>query len=456
MPAIDFDTLFDRLGRLGHVGYVLAGNQAAVDGLITDFIDDYEGTTDVDLVGNVISAIPQLPAPVVGPVQQIAQVGETTLVRMVQASVPSINDVASALTELVRQMNAEAESVAECAVTVAAVALTTNTGNGVVVVSEKRGDGLVQENTVAEVLRLQCQADSYTGGQTEGQESFLLAGAVNGAELWDHDYPRGSQASAFTQSVPANTGASQSGNLLTNGDMEDWSADATPELSNWVLDLGTWGTDVARSSTAYTGTYSLRFLPGATNSEIYQEFGDGTAGTTPVPLPLVSYAVNFFARELAGTVSAGVLTVELVDDTGAVVNDEQGTPNAFTLTASSLSTAWVAVNGVFRIPNVPPDVMRLRFRISTDLATDSLLVDDVSMAPLVSSYPGGFGFRVFSGSTPFVLGDGWDVTATNDRAGESYLGTFQALFQRLFDTMTKGILLPSSGTPTQADTKITT
>lgn len=452
MAAIDYDELFDRLGDIGHVAYVLAGNQAAVPANVSALFAQYEGTADADLIGSLLSQEVTIPSPVVGPASTLAPLASTTLLRMVQASVPSINSTSAALVELIRQMTADAESVDQCTVSASAAALGSNVGDGVVVLTTKRGDGLVQENMVAEVLRLAVTRDSYTGGATQGREPVQLTGQPQTAGLWDYNYPTGSAASATASAVSASQNASASGNVLTNGDMEDWSADATPELSNWAMS-GTWGTDMERSSTAYQGTYSLALLDG-TSANIYQEFGAST-GTTVTPVALTSYCVNFFARAIAGTVSGGVLTVELVDGSGAVINDKQGTANSFTLTLSTLTTSWAAVNGTFRIPEEPPAVMRLRLRVSTALAGDDVLIDSAAAARPTAAYAGGFGFAVFSGATPFVVGDGWDVTSANNRSGESYLGTFQALFDRFFGMRGLNLLLPSSGTPTQADTKIT-
>lgn len=454
MAAIDYDVLFNRLGKIGKVAYQLAGDQAAIPALITTLINLYDGTADDDLIGSTQTNQHQIIQPVVTPASSLSGLAQTTVVRMVNASVPSINEINNALIELIRQMTADGQNVDECTVSASSAALSTNVGDGVVVLSTKRGDGLIQQNIVAEEARMQVTNDSYTGGATAGQESIVDAGAIQTAALWDYDWPTGAGTTSSGNAVSASVDATTGNNLLTNSDFEDWSDDAIPELSNWELDVGTWGTDIQRSSTAYAGTYSLEFVAGATNTAIYQEFNT-SAGTSVELSPLTSYPVNFWAREVAGTVAAGVLTVELVDDTNAVINDEQGTPNSFTVTLSSLSTSWAAVNGVFRVPGQPPAVMRIQFRISTDLSGDNVLIDHGAMAAMTAAYPGGYGWKVFSGATPFVTGDGWTVTAANNRAGENYGATFQTLFDRFFGMRSLGLLLPYDGTPSQPDTKIT-
>lgn len=455
MAAIDFNTLFDRLGKIGKIAYQLAGDQSAIPALVTALIGEYDGTADDDLIGAIQTAQATIPGPVVAPATTVAGLATTTVVRMVNASVPSISSINYALTELIRQMGAATESVAQCTVTASAAALTTNVGDGVVVLTTKRGDGLIQQNLMAEVARLQVSNDSYTGSATRGQESLVDAGGIQTASLWDYNWPTGSGQTSSGNAVSPLVDATPNNNLLTNSDFETWSDDVAPELANWVLDVGAWGTDAKQSSTAYSGTYSVEFVAGATNTVLYQEFGtsDGTAASLSA---VSSYAVNFYLRKVSGTISAGVLTVELVDDTGTVVNDEQGTANSFTVTLSSLATSWSNHNGVFRVPGEPPSVLRLQYRISTDLAGANFLLDYAASAAPIAAYPGGYGWRVFSGATPFVTGDGWDVTAANNRAGQSYGATFQTLFDRFFDMKQLGLLLPYSGSPSQPDTKITT
>lgn len=456
MAAIDYNTLFTRLGKIGKIGYVLAGDQAAVPALLTTLINQYTGTADEDLIGSIVTNQASIPTPVVTPPSTVSALAVTTLIRMVQASVSSISSQNVAMAELIRQMRADGQYVNPCTVSIASAALSTNIGSGVVVVSTKRGDGLVQENLFAEISRLACTQDSYTGGATSGLEQFQLSGQPSIVGLWNYNYPTGSGAAQSVTAISASTDAATTGNILTNSDFENWSGPlSTDSLDNWTLETGAYGTDIQQSTTAFSGTNSLRFLPTAANTAIYQQFADSTTGTAVTPTSYTSYPVNFWMRSLAGVPGAGVLTVELVDDTGTVINDGQGVANSFTQAMTALTTTWVPVNGVFRIPEVPPDVMRLRLRMSTALTTQSVLVDRLAMGPFTAAYPGGYNFAVFSGGTPFTAGDAFNLTATNNRAGATYLATFQALFDRFFGMRQNGFLLPSSGSTLQPDTKIT-
>lgn len=453
MAAIDIVELFHRLGHVGGVGLSLAEKQAELPALLESLWSEYRDTDDLDLIGSQTQVEKSTVSGAQTPMSSLSGLALPTLLRMVGASVPALkNSPTSAMTELIRQMGVEGKTVAACTVTAPATALTTNVGDGVLVTTTKRGDGLQQDNMVAESLRLSCTADSYTGGAVEGSERFQIAGNTNTAGTWDYDWPLGSAQSVSATAISADTDGNLSGNLLTNGDFEDWTDDAIPQLDDWQISGAVWGTSIQRSATGYRGDYAVELIAGTgANQILFQEFGTDTA---PVPAPLNTYVVNFFARKVSGTITAGVLTVELTDDAGTVVNDEQGVANSTTLTLSTLTTSYAAVSVAFRIPNVPPDTMRIRFRVSTALVGGNVLIDDACFAPVTAAYPGGFGFVVFSGATPFVKNDGWDVVPTNNRAGRLYGATFQTLFDRLFGMRGLNQLLPTSATPTLPDSMI--
>lgn len=455
MADIDFVSLFNRVGQQGNVGYTVAQQQALIPTILTELWELYENTDDLDLIGSFTQSQAGIVSSMSGPGSQTSGLAQTTAQRMVATSVPSLSGSTAQvfLTELIRQMKADSKTVPACAITATGTVLGTNVGNGVLVTTTKRGDGLVQENTVAESLRLQCANDSYTGGATQGQETFQVAGAPNTADTWDYNWPNGSGQITGFNAISASNYGNTNGNLLTNGDFATWSGSpASP--SSWSLSGGTWGTDIAQDNTnPYAGTYAVKFLAGTGTTEIlFQTFGTNTSAT---PSPLNSYIVNLFARKESGTITGGVLTIELTDGSGTVINDQQGVANSTTLTLSTLTTSYAPVSVAFRIPEVPPSSMLLRLRISTALTGANFLIDSVCFGKVTSAYPGGFGLCVFSGSTPFVKNDGWDIATTNNYAGASYGGTFQTLFDRVFGMRGLNMLLPSGATPTFPNSMIT-
>ncbi len=440
--AIDLTTpvtgLFPRLGRIGHAVYVVNSCQSDLDTTLTQIGDGYESTLR-DVYGPTAITSDSVLRAQPGSLGQLISLAQRTLVRMVTDDQPTVpSTVNASLYELIRQMRLYGESVETCTVSVGQVALTPFTGNGVLVLTSKQGDGLSRELILAEAARVQCVADSYSGRATSGNESFTFRGSdPKTSRLNDFDYPIGSGANTPSRAI--NT---TSGSLLSNGGFETW-AGSPLAASNWTAVVGVWATSLVQQATPFNGTYSLKMVAG-TLCHIYQDVSDSVTTYT-------SYAVNLWLRGSAATVSAGVLTVALVDSTNTVINDERGVANSFTVTLTAMTASFVAFNGVFRLPRVPPSVIRLSLRISTGLTGADLYIDDVCMAAMTGAYPGGPGFSVFGGNTPFAAGDGWDITTTNDAAGESYLSTWQFLFDRLFSTRQSSLLLPSSLTPTISD-----
>lgn len=443
--------LFTRLGRIGKVAHLLNQHQAALPAAFDAIVAQYQSALQ-GVGGSVAQQQLSLIRSGSSFMGFAAAAAQQTLVQMMEADTPAqARSIPDAMAELIRQMKAAAQTVLNATVAIAPAALAGSVGTGVLVTTNKRGDGLVQENSGAETLRLVVSADSYSGGQTAGRESFRLGGESPLAGTWDWDYPQGSGASVSSSAVSADQDGTSSGNLTTNGDFETWSGSPLA-ISNFTLAVGTWGTHAVQSATFFRGAFSLQLVAGATLTAFYQEF-NLAAGTSAALTPLTSYAVNLWCRKEAGTITGGVITVELVDSAGTVINDDQAVANSFTIDCTTLTTSFVAKNGVFRIPKAPPAIMRVRVRISTALAGGNVLIDDLCVSGMTAFYAGGPAYTVFSGATAFVIGDGWAVPVTNTRP--TYLAGFQALFDRLFGMRQLGQLLPSSGAPTIADTLIT-
>jgi hypothetical protein len=464
--ALDFTSnpggVFARIGRILKVAYVLTPYEAGVPTLFNNIDAQYQSTLQ-DVGGNVAIQANQLTRTASSVMAFASNTALQTLTEMVAADTtnagPSQSLSAQAvMTEVIRQMKAQSKTVQVNAITVSPAALSTTVGNAVLVTSTKRGDGLVQENSIPEYLRLQCTNDAYTGTATAGQEVWTLQGAPVTGGVWDYDYPTGSGASLVINAVSADGPAVQSnGTVLTNGNFESWTG-VTPALNNFTLGgSSVWGTDVKQNSAIPNrGTYCLQFVAGTgINSIVYQAFGNGSTGTGIVPAGLFSYQVNLWVRRVSGAPATGVLTVELTDGTGTVTQDAQGNNNSFTITCSSLTTSYVAYSGTFRLNGTPPATIWLRLRMSTLLTTGDIVVDDLCMAQANAMYLGGPSLNVFSGATQTELNDGWNVQVTNDYGGASYLGTFQTGFDRLFGMKGLGLLLPSSGSPNIANTLIT-
>lgn len=368
----------------------------------------------------------------------------------------SVNLIDS-LREVIRQMKAAGASVLAQTITATPAlfsANAANAGNGVIVASTKRPlDGMVLENALAETILFTCISDSYTGGNTEGNESFQVNGVGNQGDLFAFDWPLGSNGLINIDAIDGEQNNS-GGNLLTNSSWDDWTGN-TPD--NWEITVGTAGTQVTKeSSIVYDGDFSLAITgSGGVNTALRQLFDDST-GTLGTLDPLTQYSCNLFLRRDGTAAAAGVLTVELVDSGGTVIQDENGVNNSFTIDLTALTTSFVAYNGAFRTPTDLPDEMYLRLRCSTALTNGRVIyADRISLGVMQQLYVGGPFLAVHSGSIPFQLNDFSTCAITNSRGAAGTLSTFQTLFYRLFPEMISNeLLLPSSGTPTIDDALI--
>lgn len=457
IPLTGTGGIFTRLGRIGKVAQdmrVYQGTTLPAD--ILSLMAQYD---------SLRTAVDGVPTADLTSRQQVSQImaalstaAQNTLISMVLADKPAVSATPQAsLQELITQMRVAAASVKANVIAATATPFSTpvaNAGSGVMVVSTKRGDGLVQENTFPETCYVTCTTDGQTGGATVGQETFQYVGEPSTTDVWSDQYPNGSGVTTTLTAVDASVYQSTTGNLLNNGDMEAFTANVP---NNWAVLVGTAGTDFAKDTgTFFDGTASLKFIGGTgVQSSLAQTFNNA-GGTTAALQPDTAYAVNFWLK--ADVVpAAGVLTVDLVDGSNVVINDDQAVANSLAITLSGITTSFVAKNVVFRTPRSLPSVQKIRVRISTAISGGSNIFFDRNAAALpIALYTGGPLGAVFSGppAAKFIQGDGFTLATTNDYGGASNLSTFQQLFERLFGMRSLGLLLPSSGAPTIADTLI--
>lgn len=455
--AIDYANLFATLGKLGKFQLAINTQQDAWDDKLEEIADAQDDQIARDAIADLLSA-ESLKSAREG-VQEISSKirdsAEAVLIAYVKADRPDrAGSLESALEELRRQMAADSESVKSATVSVSSSAFSSNSGNGALVTTTKRGDGKTQELIVAETGVLSCTADSQTGSATENQETFTYAGAADEGDRYRENWPTGSDGSAsFTVIDPSQD---DDLNVLTNSDFDSWSGSPLA-LDNWEKVAGTWATDLVREGTEVNiGTYSLKIIgDGSTSQQIRQQF-NSVSGTTGTLLPLRSYALNFFAKVASTSgLSAGVLTVKLVDGNGSTISDDAGTANSTTFDITGWSTSWVAKNVVFRTPKLIPDTVYLVLVVSTPITSGKIAyLDDLAFGLTTPLYAGGPSVAVFPGSTRWVAGDGWKLTMANNRGGASFLASFNALFDRWFDMRSLQQLMPVAGSPTRADTLI--
>ncbi len=450
--------LFNRLAKLGALVDNLRDYQdlqfIAMTSVSTGVVGQFNTESDIQAVmgASYIGLLNGSGAGIGGVAQSIAQL---TLNRMIFRDTPQLNQTLSqsniivSIEELIRQMKSQVASVLAITVTATPNAFA-GVGNGVVNVSTKRPfDGRTLENAYSENVRITCTSDSYVDGSLAGNESMFINGVGSEGDVFAFNWPLGSNATITVASIDGNED-NGSGNLLTNSGFENWTG-SSPD--NWVVVTGS-SLISQEPAFIYDGTYALEVAGnGSTQLSMTQQFDDST-GSSSTLSPTTQYSVNLFMRR-DGTVAAnGTLSVELINEDGNIVNDEAGTPNAFTINLTALTVSYQSFTGDFRTPYIMPSSISIRLRTTGTALTSgrSVYIDKVSLGQMSQLYTSGPFFAVHAGSVPFQTGDYANCQVTNGRGSGGTLNTWQTLMARLFPQMIQSeLLLPSSSSPTISD-----
>lgn len=440
--SIDISGFFQKIGKIGGV---LSAKDYYVNNLPTKFGDiDTLFTSDKDLLDTLYATLTSGQSLPVSTAQAMRDLAQRTLVRIANNDQPTVGMTgAQAMGILITQMKAGSQTVAANTVGLS-VATGTNVGNGTLLSSIKRNDGLNSEYALAEAIALKVISDSYSGGVVVGNELVGVSG-VPGVDVLDAGWPKGSGATATLTAVdPTQDAQGGYGQYLVNGDMESFTSNVP---DSWTIAAGVAGTSILKqTSTTFDGAACLGYVGDAsTQHSVTQAFGGPASALTPS----TTYGVSLWIR-VATVPAAGVLSVDLYNG-ASTVNDAQGTANSFTKTLSTLTAnTWTNINGIFRTPASPTSGLSLRLRCSTAISSGTtLLIDRIAFTKLYPLYLGGPMFAVVSGATPFFFGDSWTATVTNNRAGAT-----QTMFDRLFGMRAMGLQLPSSGSPSITDSYI--
>ncbi len=270
--AVNFTTLMTRLGHfffIGEASNTTLGTtvptrvDAALAGLGTALGAQYETVRESILSGQ--NALQQAGGS--GNAALIQQPAQQLILLTVKADKPAAATLDLAIRELIKQFEDAGEDFDASTVGSSLAYDSGNIGNGVAVVSTKRGDGKSCMFAFAEDLRM-----TVTGVDDTGLATFGVIGkpAVNSLlPTW----PGGSGAD--TQTIGKT--ASSSDNLLTNGTFEE-SADASAHLpEGWIASVGTLGTTlkmgsvevqtVIMSGTPTAGYYLLHWVNASSQSQ---------------------------------------------------------------------------------------------------------------------------------------------------------------------------------------------
>lgn len=234
--GVDNDGLFDVLGKVFHAQATT--NTARGTTVPAEVVDVFTIFNNLVATQGLEATITSLPSSLSGYqssasglLSGLQTFARQFLIEIVNADVPQPDSsLQTAMRELIRQMIAEGESVDASSVGASVSYDSANIGNGRIVLSTKRGDGLVQENLIAETMDGECLSAGVNA-------SIRLLAPVSAPSRLDYDWPLGSGASTSISCIDA------SSSLLANGDMED-EDDIANAPDDWYFAVGTIGTTV--------------------------------------------------------------------------------------------------------------------------------------------------------------------------------------------------------------------
>lgn len=454
--AITYSDFFTKSGKAFFAANTCnTAVETTVPDEVEDFVQQFGSSESLELhrvIEGLTNSISALKSAGISLTTAVARESvRTLLVQIVKEDNPQLDDsVTTALSELIRQMEADAESIDASTPSVTPTYGASNTGNGVFVCSVRRSDGKVNEHILAEDIE-----GEITGVSTDGIATWSLRGEAS-VSLMSSNWPAGS---GVTRSIPSYASASNA-NLVSNASFETADTLETDLPSGWVASVATMGTTlklttievqtVIISGTPTGGYYTLSFTD-----------SDGDIQTTvPLTFNATQSTVEAAIQALDGLSAVTVVTTGTTPDythtitlTG-VKNPGQftstdsmtgGTPNIAHATSTAGSANVVRGARAVEFDSNASELTTLNRKVtlqpSTQYAVSALLLADVVPAAGVMT------FDLVDGIGGTVLRDEEGFQNTCQFACADLLTTFQTL-PELVSAVNEVQTLTITGTPT--------
>lgn len=463
IPLTGTGGLFTRLGRIiyglnslnAYLGSSTFAGLASV-GVTQTNINNQFLSTDQNVIDNLYLNVASFRSGQTSWESYLTGLAQATLIQMANDDAPlPTKTLPTALALLIAQMGSATASVNQPTTSVGAITAaqadgTVNTGTGTLVASVKSATGKTLDYIFAETVTAICTLDSQNGA-TARQEVFTVSTPSAAPDVFGYNFPLGSGVTS-TITVVDPTIDNSGGNILSNSDFQLYVNTANlPD--QWSLIAGTPGTDILKGAAASGafGTFSFQFLPVSSSVPAIAQTFNSSGGTLGTLLPDTIYAFNVFAKKSSSLVGAGAISFDLINGSNAIITDQFGTANTITKTASTFTTAYTAVNGFFRTPNLLPTTIKLQARVSTTFANAGATVNlcGMSLTPATALYPSGPTVAIFAGPVNFYIPDGFSFPINNN-----YAGLFQVGLDKFFSLRSTGLAIPSNTSPTISDTLV--
>lgn len=341
----------------------------------------------------------------------------------------SSNSNSAILAELIAQMVSASQTINA---NVVSSSFTSPPETGAeIIIGLINGAGQSMQYVYDEPVSVVCTQDGQGNGASysPANQVFTASGALAAPSMTDPSWPGGSGASlSITVLNPDSNGTA--GDYLTNGNFEAWSGSPL-EPTGWTIVTGTAGTTVVQSATPFRGSYSLGFVGNGTELTSIEQ--DVTSFLNPSTVYVVCARVSVSAVPAAGVLSIGIA--------GGSVS----------VPLTSQTTSFSLQSTVFATPARLAADYKFTIALTTALSSGTTVnIDDVVIAPM-SQLGYGPWMAIPPAQTPFIIGDTFNVSMSNN-----YAGKLQTWLWRVFNLDQLGIIIPNSTSPTIPDSLITT
>ena len=449
--AINYANLFAELGEIVEAVNTLVNSGTDwLDQLETAFTEisaQYTGNVREDLLDNVNTVINGVKTSVLASAGSIATLATTRLQdrTTILDELPQLGNntaVQTILTELIRQMKDDSESIQQSVLSTFIVTVTDSAGaNTGSVAGHNILSGVAKPHSdwsanmdyqgVAsdlfydnEMFTFTCINDSESGSAKEGDESFTLTGELAKTTPWKRDQI----GSGLGPTVKPLNGPTN--NFIKNADFELFSPANVPE--NWTIKSGLAGTDiieVSGSTDVHHGKRALKLVADGTTipMQLEQDFA-ATVLTPNSRLVMIVWAKD-------DGFALGDLDIDLIDDS-------TGSSYLSLLSEglSGLTTSYALYAGTAAVGTTVPDSLTLRLALTgTPTSGKQIWIDYIGLG--IPTYHGGTGFYVYAGADRFLKNDRFKIQPVYTSEG-----VFQSFFREYYH-----VQLPKSGSPTRAD-----
>lgn len=331
-----------------------------------------------------------------------------------------------------QQMIVNAQTIQRATLTTTVTPWGSNIGNAKFITSTKDAFGAPVDSLFAETITATC-----FNASTPFAEVFQAVGQAT-VPSTAYNWPQGSGANVqITVSNPATDG------MLRDGGFEFWTGTGNNTPVNWTIVDGDAGITVTRGTGGVRGAFTAVLTSDGSQTTKLAQTISATINT------VLAVSVQAKVNSADGS---GTLVIQITDDNGTVLQDDAGNNLSVSFNQSAqVGISFAIFTGFFSLPRALPQFVR--YQVGYGVAPSAAKFMTLDLAGLVIAtqlYVGGPYAAAFSQDAANAVGDFYSLAFTNSLTSQSFaLG-----LNRLYNTQSLGIALPSANSPTISDSLV--